>query len=50
MTIYKIYHIERGILGQFTNADYAITYVLHSNYKFYNIYFGGENVVIMEVK
>lgn len=50
MTVYKVYHIEYGLVAQFTDIDDLIAYVNRSEYEFYHIYCGGDNVVIVEVK
>lgn len=50
MTVYKVYHIEHGMLAQFTDSDDMISYVNRIGYEFYHIYCGGAFVVIVEVK
>ena len=50
MSVYKVYHVEYGMLAQFTDSDDMIKYVNRSGYEFYHIYCGGAFVVIVEVK
>lgn len=50
MTVTKVYHIEKGLIAQFTDFEVAMAYVTCRDYEIYHIYCGGRNVVIIEVK
>lgn len=49
MTVYKVYHIKRGMIMQCTNHDDAMAYVNRNGYEIYSIYCGGAEVVVIEV-
>lgn len=50
MIVTKVYHIEKGLLAQFTNFDDAVAYVNRSSYEMYHMYCAGRCVLIIEVK